>query len=339
MFKKTENEIIKNWNSDSSEKRSVMVSIACVAYNHEYCIAQALDGFLMQETNFPFEIIIHDDVSTDKTVEIIKAYEKKFPNIIKPIYQSENQFSQGINPMSFIFPKVQGKYMAFCDGDDYWTDSQKLQIQVESMEKHPNIDMCFHPTYELIAGKKGGVLAQHSQENKIFTPEEIILGGGEFCPTVSLLFRGSLISEFPEWFTKMIPGDYPMQIMGSARGGALYINRCMSIYRIGESSAWSSLSMANSQKQKEHLLAFHKMLTKMNDYFDNRFEKEIDKLIYESSLAFIKRRAIDIAVRDEIFHKYREIFSQKQKILWYLLYRNKDLHDGLAKIKNMEFIK
>lgn len=339
MFKKTEDEIIKNWNSNSTEEHSVMVSIACVAFNHEYCIAQALDGFLMQETNFPFEIIIHDDVSTDSTVEIIKAYEKKFPNIIKPIYQSENQFSQGINPMFFIFSKIQGKYMALCDGDDYWTDSKKLQIQVESMEKHPNIDVCFHPTYKLIASKQRGILAKYSEENKIFTAEEILLGGGEFCPTASLLLRGSLIAEFPEWFSKMIPGDYPMQIMGSARGGALYLSKCMSAYRVGESSAWSSLSIANSEKQKEHLLSFHKMLTKMNNYFNNRFKKEIDKLIYESSLAFIKRRAIDIAVRDEIFNKYREIFSKKQKILWYLLYRNKDLHDGLAKIKKMEFIK
>ena len=339
MIKKTEDEIIKNWNSDSTEESLIMVSIACVAYNHEYCIAQALDGFLMQETNFPFEIIIHDDVSTDSTVEIIKAYKEKFPNIIKPIYQSENQFSQGISPMSFIFPKVQGRYMAFCDGDDYWTETKKLQIQVENMENHPSLDMCFHPTYKLIGSKKSGVLAKHSQENKIFTPEEILLGGGEFCPTASLLFRSSLISNFPEWATNMIPGDYPIQIMTSARGGALYLSKCMSAYRVGESSAWSSFSVANSEKQKEHLLSFHKMLTKMNDHFNNRFKKEMNQLIYESSFAFIKRRAIDIAVRDEIFNKYREIFSKKQKILWYLLYRNKDLHDGLAKIKKMEFIK
>ena len=335
MINRTEEEIIENWKNSN-----IVVTISCVAYNHEYCISQALDSFLMQETEFAFEIIIHDDVSTDKTVDIIKEYQKKFPNIIKPIYQTENQFSQGINPMFFILPKVKGRYMAFCDGDDFWTDNKKLEIQVDIMEKNPNIDMSFHSVYEFINGKKRRVLAKHADSNKIFRPNEIILGGGEFCPTASLIFRTEIISKIPkDWFKKMIPGDYPLQMIGSSRGGALYINRCMSAYRVGEASAWSNLNFENSQKQKKHLLSFHKMLNRVNRYLDNRFDKEIKEIIYSSSLAFIKRRAIDISIRDEIFNRYRDIFSKKQKILWYLLYRNQDLHNSLAKIKNMEFLK
>ncbi len=335
MINKTEKDIIKNWNRDIP----LMVSINCVAFNHEYCIENALDSFLMQETDFAFEILIHDDVSTDRTVEIIKEYERKFPNIVKPIYQTVNQFSQGINPMSFLFPKMKGKYMAFCDGDDYWIDTQKLKIQVEEMEKFPDINMSFHPTYRLLNGKKDGVLSKHANKNRVFTLDEVVLGGGEFCPTVSLMFRSRLISDFPEWFTTIIPGDYPVQIMGSVNGGALYIDRCMSVYRVGEIGAWSNLSRDNSQKQKEHLLSFHNMLHKMNNYLDNRLEKEIEELIYNSSLAFIKRRAIDIDIRDEVFNIYRDIFSKKQKLLWYLLYRNQDLHNGLSKIKHLAFNK
>jgi len=333
MINKTEKEIIKNWDIN----KPLMVSITCVAFNHEYCIEKALDSFLMQDTNFAFEILIHDDVSTDKTIDIIKRYEKKFPNIVKPIYQTTNQFSQGVNPMSFLFPKVKGRYMAFCDGDDYWEDNQKLKIQVEEMDKFPDVNMSFHPTYKLINGKKEGILSNHTDKNRIFTLEDIVLGGGEFCPTVSLMFRSRIILEFPKWFTTMIPGDYPMQIMGSSNAGALYINRCMSVYRMGEVSAWSSISKDNSQKQKEHLLSFHSMLKKMNEYLDNRLEKEIEVLIYDSSLSFIKRRAINIEVRDEIFMQYRDIFSKKQKLLWYMLYRNQDLHNKLSTIKQLAF--
>ena len=334
MINKREEDIIKNW-----ESNNIIVSITCVAYNHEYCINEALDSFLMQETNFPFEIIIHDDVSTDRTADIIREYEKRFPNIVKPIYQKENKFSQGINPMSFIFPKVKGKYIAFCDGDDFWTDNQKLQIQVESMEENPEVDMSFHSVYEFINGKKRRVLSKQADSNKIFSPKEVILGGGEFCSTTSLMFRSEFILKLPKYLTEIIPGDYPMQIIGSSRGGALYINRCMSAYRVGEASAWSNLTLENSQKQKNHLLSFHNMLNRVNIYLDNRFDREIKELIYSSSLAFIKRRTIDISIRDEIFNRYRELFSKKQKILWYLLYRNQDLHNGLAKIKNMEFLK
>ncbi len=334
MIDKKEEDIIKNW-----ESNNIIVSITCVAYNHEYCISEALDSFLMQETNFPFEIIIHDDVSTDRTADIIREYEKRFSNIVKPIYQKENKFSQGINPMSFIFPKVKGKYIAFCDGDDFWTDKQKLQIQVDSMEENPEVDMSFHSAYEFINGKKRRVLSKQADSNKIFTPSEVILGGGEFCSTTALMFRSEFILKLPKYLIEIIPGDYPMQIIGSSRGGALYINRCMSAYRVGEASAWSNLTLKNSQKQKNHLLSFHNMLNRVNIYLDNRFDREIKELIYSSSLAFIKRRTIDISIRDEIFNRYRELFSKKQKILWYLLYRNQDLHNGLAKIKNMEFLK
>ena len=104
-----------------------LVSISCIAYNHESYIRQCLDGFLMQKTTFSFEILIHDDASTDNTTDIIREYERKYPDIIKPIYQKENQYSKGI-PISatFNWPRAKGKYIAMCEGDDYWTDPLKI---------------------------------------------------------------------------------------------------------------------------------------------------------------------------------------------------------------------
>lgn len=120
-----------------------LVSISCIAYNHEKYIRDAIEGFLMQKTTFPFEILIHDDASTDSTAEIIREYEKKHPNLIFPVYQTENQYSKGvmISP-KFNWPRARGKYIALCEGDDYWTDRNKLQKQVDFLEENEEYALC-----------------------------------------------------------------------------------------------------------------------------------------------------------------------------------------------------
>ena len=121
-----------------------MVSICCITYNQEAYIRDALDGFIKQKTNFQWELLIHDDASTDRTAEIIREYAKRYPDRIFPILQTENQYSQGLTNISgtFNFPRARGKYIAMCEGDDYWTDETKLQRQVDFMEAHPGCSLC-----------------------------------------------------------------------------------------------------------------------------------------------------------------------------------------------------
>ena len=128
-----------------------LVSISCITYNHAPYIRECLEGFLMQKTNFPFEILIHDDASTDGTADIIREYEAKYPDIIKPIYQTENQYSKGVRRINelYNFSRAQGKYIALCEGDDFWTDPNKLQIQFDFMESHPDYSLCMHGRYNL----------------------------------------------------------------------------------------------------------------------------------------------------------------------------------------------
>lgn len=114
-----------------------LVSVSVITYNHEKYIRQCLDGILMQNVNFPYEILVHDDASPDGTADIIREYEAKYPDIIKPIYQTENQYSQGKDASKFNFDRARGKYLAFCEGDDYWTEPGKLQKQVDFLERHP----------------------------------------------------------------------------------------------------------------------------------------------------------------------------------------------------------
>ena len=122
-----------------------MVSVCVLSYNHENYIRQCLDGIMMQEVSFPIEVIIHDDASTDKSQQIIQEYVQKYPDIVKPIFQKENQYSKRKSIVGhFLFPKCTGKYVALCEGDDYWTDPLKLQKQVDFMESHPEYSFCCH---------------------------------------------------------------------------------------------------------------------------------------------------------------------------------------------------
>ena len=161
---RSEDEIIKSWKNNLTNP---LVSICCTSYNHEKFIEKNLEGFLIQETSFPFEILVYDDASTDKTVNIIKEYVTKYPNLIKPIYQKENKYSQGIQTMvEYNIFRAKGTYIAFCEGDDYWIDPYKLKIQIEEMKKYPNLDMSFHPAQEINPQKTSKILTRYSNEKK-----------------------------------------------------------------------------------------------------------------------------------------------------------------------------
>lgn len=122
-----------------------LVSICCVTYNHENYIRDCLDSFLMQKTNFQFEVIIHDDASTDNTAKIICEYVEKYPDLFVPILQTDNQYSKGIKPyQTYVYPRAKGKYIAVCEGDDYWTDPYKLQKQVDFLESNNDYVLTCH---------------------------------------------------------------------------------------------------------------------------------------------------------------------------------------------------
>lgn len=147
--------------------RTPLVSICCITYNHAQFIRKCLDGFLMQTTNFPIEILIHDDCSTDGTTEIIREYETIYPDLIFPLYEEENQYQHGkAAEIDFYnYRRARGKYIAYCEGDDYWTDPLKLQKQVDFMEANPEYSVCFHDfqEYDVRTGKYSRPVYRHPQ--------------------------------------------------------------------------------------------------------------------------------------------------------------------------------
>lgn len=256
----------------------VKVSVICNAYNHEKFIKDALDSFLMQKTNFKYEVLIHDDASTDNTANIIREYEKAYPDIIKPIYQTENQYSKGVNiTVAYHLPRLKGKYIALCEGDDYWTDSSKLQKQFDALESHTGIDICAHAVIEVKAATKK-VIDKIAPSNKktIFTTQEIINGGGGFVATNSLFYRRELLENQPE-FRKYCPLDYSLQIHGSLRGGMLYLPDIMSAYRFMVPNSWTARIRDNIEYRLQQTNKIIKMLDLLDDETNNIYHSIIKK--------------------------------------------------------------
>lgn len=223
---RTEKEIMSNWQGDSSKP---VVSICCITYNHEPYIEDALEGFLIQETEFPFEIIVHDDASTDKTAEIIREYVAAYPNIIKPILQKENQYSRrGFSFISEVFDKCVGKYVALCEGDDYWIKSDKISKQVSFLEINPNYFLCIHNASIKNALDDSESLFNKFKLSPTLCEYDVILRRW-FSPTASFLFRKlKLDSEI----SKSINGDMLILFKCATLGKIYYDHSVMSVYRL-----------------------------------------------------------------------------------------------------------
>jgi len=237
-----------------------VVSICCVTFNHKEFIKEAIEGFLLQKTTFPIEIIIHDDASTDGTTEIIRSYEKKFPLVIKPIYQKENQWSKGKRITPIAISRAKGKYVALCEGDDYWTDPMKLQKQVDFLNGNCDFAGCFHTTQQIYfpSGKLGKIYGQTCPDI-VNTQDTLSLYS--LFHTSSFLFR-RLCLTLPDWFTSVTSGDMALFSIISKSGSLKKIDCIMSVYRKHEGGVTSNNALIRNYHQQrielmKHLDEFH----------------------------------------------------------------------------------
>lgn len=217
-----------------------MVSIRCITYNHEPYIRQCLEGFVMQKTNFKFEAIVHDDASTDHTADIIREYAAKYPDIIKPIYETENQYSKYDGSIRRILDAAcTGKYIAMCEGDDYWIDPLKLQKQVDFLEASPEYGLCHTDfTIQDESGKN------EKKKKRIYPSGDVLLNilgkkGSYIIGTCTALYRKSIYDEIPKlWCEKNFKmGDAPLWIELSRKTKVKYLSNSTAVYRRLSSSA------------------------------------------------------------------------------------------------------
>ncbi len=222
--------------------QDIKVSIICNIYNHEQYVRDALEGFVSQKTDFPFEVLVHDDASTDHSADIIREYELKYPQIIKPIYQSQNQYSQKIPiDRTYQIPRIKGKYVATCEGDDYWTDPMKLQKQYDFMEANPEYSMCTCSVVWLDMRTNKQVNLCRTESDKDVSLEEIILERkGRIFQYATYFLRREVFCSRPEWTKHFGVGDTPLAMNAALCGKVRMLADTMAIYRNHAVGSWTS---------------------------------------------------------------------------------------------------
>ena len=264
-----------------------LVTVRCITYNHANYISDALDGFLLQVTTFPFEVIVHDDASTDGTTDIIRMYAEKYPNIIVPILQTEKQYSKNNGGLRrAINHRIRGKYVALCEGDDYWIDENKLEKQICYMEENHDCTMTIHAeNYE----REGIVIKidRISLSERDISAEEIIEGGGEFCSTLSICCKTNVWLDYPQWRLMPGAGDYKCQILCAINGRVHYFPEIMGVYRTMVEGSWSQKQkdVSTSSRTRIDEIAW---LTKLNFETENKYLRSINRRIGRQAIVLFK---------------------------------------------------
>ena len=291
-----------------------LVSICCITYNHGPYIRDCLDGFMMQKTDFPFEVLIHDDASTDNTADIIREYEAKYPDIIKPICQTENQHSKGVRiSIVYNYSRAQGKYIALCEGDDYWTDPGKLQMQISYMESHPQCTICTHRVENIWADRRPmhSFVPARILETRQFHVKDVLSKPLNYFQTSSYVFRRELLSkELPDYFTKACYGDIATLIYMTDCGYGYYMHRQMSCWRHQVKSSINKLA-----ERKRSL--FYRTAQKQNAFWNmvkTAFEGRGD---FEVCDFFIGESELEMSCSAEAFKQRRHAyFANFSRFSW-----------------------
>ena len=312
-----------------------LVSVICTTYNHGSYVKQALDGFVMQRCNFPLEVIVHDDASTDNTATIIREYTAKYP-FIRAILQTENQYSKGINIWDYLFTKeAKGKYIALCEGDDYWTDPDKLQKQVDFMETYEDVSMCFHSTDIIYENQKrvDNYLFKDLEERE-YSANEILKNWT--VPTASVMFQTRFAKNIKH-DQRFVFGDIIVFLSMAQCGKIFCLGDKMSVYRRLESGIVlsykgdisSAIKRINHYEAiKEHFINVDRKI--INDlsvcYYVTLFFSYLAKLNYKSLLFAYK----GIVSNPILFAKFIYVRTLKIPILVMKKKYKRGLHSELS---------
>lgn len=314
---RSEDEIIASWKGDIENP---VVSICCITYNHESFIKDALEGFLIQETDFPFEILVHDDASTDETANIIREYEKKYPNLIKPIYQTENQYSKVVTVnATFNYPRVKGEYVAICEGDDFWTCKDKLHLQIAQLKSNPGFKMSFHLASRMDDQSKDKVeIGNYKNQFGVVCTEDIIEKKYGQIPTASTVFSADIIPVIADFMKKnsLSVGDIYVHFFSAhLGGGALFLKKNMSIYRVNVLGSWSSSFADSSDFKLQHIISRAKAYSLLNNFTKGRYSNSFNKSTYVMCRGLLISKC-DPFLKNKAYHatKERVAFSQKLKL-------------------------
>lgn len=290
------------------------VTVICMAYNHENFIRQTLDGFINQKVDFDVEYIIHDDASTDGTRSIIEEYHSNYPNIIKPIFEVENQYQRPGVPVSIEIQNASNsEYIALCEGDDYWIDDYKLKKQIEYMDKNPQCSLTIHNAFILDnVSKKRKKINPYPHAGIIPIRELLNERKGCLPPTASMVFRTEIIQKMPLEIFRSPVGDRNRRMYLATKGYVYYFDDVMSVYRTNNSQSFdgrlqdynTSLSMAKSMEE---------FYIRFNNYTNHEYDNEVKMLIAFEYYAHHSRFNEIEAIRENIYYKEKTSIFNKIK--------------------------
>jgi glycosyltransferase involved in cell wall biosynthesis len=261
---------------EKSKNNKPLVSVFCAVFNQDKHISQCLDGFIMQETNFDFEVIVQDDASTDNTAKIISDYAKQYDYIV-PVFHKINKYARGENINEYFFNNAKGKYLAFCEGDDYWTDPYKLQKQVDFLEANPDYSICFHDILILKDEKLVDEFIIKREKKDTYTIQDFEKGNFIYTPSVMYKHNPDVFNLIKN-INKDIIGDFIVHIAYANFGKIKRLDEKMAVYRFG-SGLWSTQA-ENLEKKRImfntiRMAAF--MLNPRHHFLDIWYKQLIEK--------------------------------------------------------------
>ena len=293
------------------------LSVFCLTYNHVDYIEDALKGFLAQKTNFIFNVVIYDDASTDGTSEIVRKYAERYPNIINAYISPVNLYEKAerhsvINKLYDEF--LTGEYIAWCEGDDYWIDENKLQIQVDFLDSHPECSMTTH-TYDLLDCKDGTHnLVRILSSNGYMSTEQVINKTCGWITTGSFVVRRNAFF-LNEKFPKCDVFDFPLQLNALCYGKIYYFDKCMSVYRFMHHGSWWESMQTDFKKTIVHKLNFAVFLKRFDEYSNYKFSKYILKL-YRSYLYALAETKVTLFEFQGYYDELYPIIGEEEQYLY-----------------------
>lgn len=319
----------------SNRDSEIMVSVNCVTYNHKDYIRQALDSFLMQKTSFEFEILVHDDASTDGTGDILREYEKRFPGKVRPLIQTENQYSQGIDNISgaFNFPRARGKYIFMCDGDDYWISPDKMQKQVDYMEAHPECTLSIHSARIELVGKAltEGQMRPYCG-NRVISPEEIVDKSSGYAMS-SMAFPSRIVKDLPDYYVECPVGDTPIQLIAASEGYGYYFDEAMSVYRVGVAGSWTMEGKNGDYERKQQV--YYQRMKKVYRMYDEATKGRLRSAIQSADKRTYYHTMVNTRQFKEIlnpeYKKYYKELTPRTRFFIQMEYRTPGLYGFLRK--------
>lgn len=262
-----------------------LVSVSVPTYQHNKYIKECLDSIVNQKTTFLFEIIIGEDGSTDGTREICIEFAEKYPDKIR-LFLRDRNFSQYFEDGKFVTRfnglwnrmSARGKYIAMCEGDDYWIDSLKLQKQINFLETNPDYGLVFHASeyLHMDSGKRTIYKHKSSVIPSTFSINEIMLNDGSFITTNSMVFHSKYVKNLPSWYWHAPAGDYALSLLLASQAKVAYVNEIMSVYRFGVEGSWTK-QKRGLKYQLKWFVKMNKLLNSFDNWSNHRYNSIVRK--------------------------------------------------------------